>query len=173
MSFELLPQHVCDLNSMCIQAVEQTLGFTLDNSPETLPLLDHYLRSHAETHAFEQHELLAVTAGSYFAQTLSLAFQGVHLDVPQENYEHWRVRLCDNLFCFNPVGLAHEVIRQDSMPGSHAHFEVHESYKELAQACFEQWGMIRHEDFYTLSVRFECAEQLIVTLQKKGSKAAN
>lgn len=72
------PETVADLAHACIRFVERASGVKLDFSPETLPLLDHYLEEarsvlsqpKAEGSAQESFDLISRAAGAYFGEVV-------------------------------------------------------------------------------------------------------
>ena len=58
------PDEVRDLAEACIRFVREALGLELDYTPETLPVLDHYLKERAVKAQPEVQELIAPAAGA-------------------------------------------------------------------------------------------------------------
>ena len=69
MPFEPPPAEVGDLAESCVRFVHDALGMTLDYTPDTLPILDHYLRDRARGTSEEVLDLLAPAAGAYSARS--------------------------------------------------------------------------------------------------------
>ncbi|MBK9265943.1 MAG: hypothetical protein IPM54_39935 [Polyangiaceae bacterium] len=65
------PPIIADLAASCVRYVKQSVGFTLDFEPETLPVLDHYVEL-ARAAANERKEtalLAAQTIGAYLGKS--------------------------------------------------------------------------------------------------------
>ncbi len=64
------PNEVADGAQTCIRYVQKNLGIALDYQPETLPVLDHYLREARASSGPETTELIASVAGCYLGEVL-------------------------------------------------------------------------------------------------------
>ena len=70
MSEESPPEAVRELAEACVGYVLGAVGVPLDYTPDTLPLLDHYLRTVPENAAGEVLALIAPAAGAYFGEVV-------------------------------------------------------------------------------------------------------
>ena len=64
------PLPIQDLANACVRFVERSVGIALDYTPETLPILDHYLRGVRATSRDEITNLVAPAAGAYFGEVV-------------------------------------------------------------------------------------------------------
>lgn len=163
------PAPVADLVASCVRFVERSTRVTLDLSIDTLPVLDHYLRSTPPGRA-EIVALVAPAAGAYFGELVRRHFDGswTHTD---EGYEEWRVELSGGQVAFNPVGAALEAIHRREVPGYSAHFSVSEADRALLHRTLERIPPVREDDFYRLAVRFEVLELLAEAFTTRPSAA--
>lgn len=72
------PTIIADLAASCVRFVKQSVGFTLDFAPETLPVLDHYVDL-ARKAAHERNETAALAAqaiGAYLGEVTRRAYGG-------------------------------------------------------------------------------------------------
>lgn len=72
------PPIIADLAASCVRYVKQSVGFTLDFEPETLPVLDHYVEL-ARAAANERTEtalLAAQTIGAYLGEVTRRKYGG-------------------------------------------------------------------------------------------------
>lgn len=72
------PTVITDLAASCVQYVQRSIGFTLDFTPETLPVLDHYVEL-ARTAATERKEttsLIAQAIGAYLGEVTRRQYGG-------------------------------------------------------------------------------------------------
>ncbi len=72
------PAIIADLAASCVRFVKQSVGFTLDFTPETLPVLDHYVDL-ARKAAHERKETAALAAqaiGAYLGEVTRRAYGG-------------------------------------------------------------------------------------------------
>ena len=72
------PTVIADLAASCIRFVKQSVGFTLDFEPETLPVLDHYvtLARQATTERKETTSLVAQAIGAYLGEVTRRKYGG-------------------------------------------------------------------------------------------------
>ena len=75
------PGFIADLATACIRFVERAVGVKLDFTPETLPLLDHYLESARGTFSTsdpkeESLELVSQAAGAYLGEVIRRRYAG-------------------------------------------------------------------------------------------------
>jgi hypothetical protein len=78
MQNESAPEPIIELVRACLEYVKRSLGTELDFTPETLPLLDHYLSEVREELAAKPElvELTAHAAGAYFGEVLRRQMRG-------------------------------------------------------------------------------------------------
>lgn len=72
------PTVIADLAASCVRFVKQSVGFTLDFEPETLPVLDHYVEQ-ARKAVHERREtarLVAQTIGAYLGEVTRRKYGG-------------------------------------------------------------------------------------------------
>ncbi|HEX6245463.1 MAG TPA: DUF6278 family protein, partial [Polyangiales bacterium] len=67
---ENAPDSILDLANACVRFVQQALSLELDYTPDTLPLLDHYLQSAQDVSKEEVLSLVAPAAGAYFGEVV-------------------------------------------------------------------------------------------------------
>ena len=161
------PHLVLELAASAFRMVKQTLKIDLDFTPDTLPLLDHHLQlARAEAGKSEDlRELLATSAGGYFGEVVRrhLPFARWHVD--EKDFASWRIEFGHVFLHFNPVGVAHEVLRGEDALGWQAHLEVLPADKSLLEQALSRMGEIDADDYYTLSVRFEVLSQVVAALE--------
>lgn len=108
---EPAPGPVADLAEGCVRFVEKALGVRLDYTPETLPVLDHYLaeaRGDAAAHE-ETLDLLAQAAGAYFGEVIRKkhpSWWRTDSDDPLQ----WRVELEAVYLAFSPMLFVREAL---------------------------------------------------------------
>src|SRR5437868_7407822 len=90
------PPEVGELAEACIVYVERATGVRLDYTPETLPLLDHYVRT-MRAELPTKDDLLALVAapvGAYLGEVMRRAL-ALAWFTPPGDYRRWRVELED------------------------------------------------------------------------------
>jgi hypothetical protein len=153
------PAEIGDLANSCVRFVRDAIGLELDYTPDTLPVLDHYLRERASGAADAVIDLLAPAAGAYFGEVVRRQMTGARWYSPKDDYAAHRVEFDPFFLCFNPMGIAREVLTRSDAEDWGAHFQVLDDARELisdALAAHE----LESDDYYTFSVRFETLEQV-------------
>ena len=92
-----LPLQIAEWAETCRTFVKEALQIELDFTPETLPILDHYLRVKAASPSPEVRDLLVPPLGAYFGEVVRRSMQGVRWHAPEEHYESYRVEF-DSLY---------------------------------------------------------------------------
>ena len=171
------PPVIEDLETACIRLVSDKLGLSLDGQPETLPILDHYLR---EVMAADEGQesiraFVAPCAGAYFGEVLRRSFPGARWTLPDpEAYEGWRLAWPELGLSLNPIGVALEALSQETLAGWHAHLDVPAREQEAVKASLDASVGVREEDFFRLAVRAEVLEQTVRLLtDRKRAREAN
>jgi hypothetical protein len=107
----LPPDPIPEYASACLEYVRRALGFELDFTAETLPVLDHYVSTVRETltDRTEIPPLIARAAGAYFGEVVRTVIPGFWR-VPSPNVHDWQ--LCSRVafLWVNPVGIAYDAI---------------------------------------------------------------
>src|SRR5262245_61853652 len=116
------PQAIADLADACVRFVHDALGLRLDYTSDTLPILDHYLHEAARGARPEVQALLAPAAGAYFGELVRRHMAGARWHAPEADYARYRLEFEPFFLCFNPIGVAMEVVQQADAEGWGAHF---------------------------------------------------
>ncbi len=160
------PDHVRDLAEGCVRFVERALGITLDYTPETLPLLDHWLRTGEAREKEEVLELAAPAAGAYFGEVVRRALGDARWHAPAGAPAAWRLEYEHVFLSFNPVGVALEAALGEHVEGWATHFQLLPVDRETVEEGLERTGGdVREEDYFRLAVRYEVVEQIVETLR--------
>lgn len=157
---EAPPSEIADLAQACVRFVHDALGMELDFTPETLPILDHYLRERAAGAKPEIAELIAPAAGAYFGEVVRRSVPGARWHNPEADYAAYRLEYEPFFLCFNPVGVALEVLAEDDVPEVGAHFQVLDDARNAVQESLANTESVNPEDYYTFSVRLEVLQQI-------------
>jgi hypothetical protein len=86
------PEAVLELAEACVRYVERAVGVKLDYRPETLSVLDHYVRSAAGLgERPEASRLVAAAVGAYFGEVVRRQYEAWwHL--PEGDPADWQLR---------------------------------------------------------------------------------
>jgi hypothetical protein len=105
------PEPVAELVTVCLEYVRRALGFELDFTSDTLPVLDHYVSTVRDARA-ERPELVPLVAratGAYFGEVVRAWIPGFWR-LPSGNVHDWQLcsRVC--FLHFNPIGVAYDAL---------------------------------------------------------------
>lgn len=154
------PRHLTELAMACVEFVRRSLDVTLDWTPETLPLLDAWVKqSHGETRP-EVVQLVAPAVGAYFGEVIRKVY-GARWVAPEGVPASWRLELEHCFLYFNPVGMAVEAIQGEDTEGLGAALTVDDDLMDELKAKLEATGPVRLEDYYRLSTRYEVIDQVV------------
>lgn len=154
------PTAVADLAESCIRFVKDALGLTLDHTPETLPILDHYVRDQVAGSKPEVAELIATAAGAYFGEVVRRNLPGARWHAPGGEYSGFRLEFETFFLCFNPIGIAMEVLASDDVADWGANFQVLDDAREAVARSLASIADVSPEDYYTFSMRLEVLQQI-------------
>lgn len=161
------PIEVLERAASCVRFVLSTLKIEPDFTPETLPLVDHWLKEAAgvESDAEEEvHALAAEAAGAYFGEVVRRALDDGRWRLSPDA-SRWRLELGGVFLAFNPLGMAREAMAGEPLDGWNAHLEVLPQDRGLLEQTLSHLGDIREDDYYRLAVRWEVIEQVVAALE--------
>lgn len=153
------PQAIADLSDSCIRYVQRALGIELDYTQDTLPVLDHYIRTLPKEPG-PIVDLVAPTCGAYFGEVIRRTLGGIRWHVDGTEHANYRLEFERCFLHFNPMGMALEAVTQREAEGWGAHFQILEEDTPAVTESLERTGQVREEDFFRLAVRFEVVEQV-------------
>jgi hypothetical protein len=166
---EQLPDVISDLASSCVRFVQRTVGIELDYTPETLPILDHYLR---EAHGVSREEVLSLVvpaAGAYFGEVVRRHLGDSEWQLGGEDYGAARLEFRRWFLSFNPIGIALEAVLAEEVAGSGSHLELLREDRQMVQEALDRAGDVRNDDYYRLAVRFEVLELVTALLSERAA----
>ncbi len=158
------PSVVDDLAASCVKYVKDALGLELDYAPETLPILDHYVRGKAATASDSIRELLTPTLGAYFGEVVRRHAPGSRWHAPDAAYADYRIEFDPFFLCFNPLGVAAEVLVGDDVEGYGTHFQILDDARPVIEDALAHSLSVSVDDYYSFSVRYETLELVISVL---------
>lgn len=151
------PELITELAAACVTFVHKSLGLTLDYTQDTLPILDHYVRS-ADGAAVEVMELMAAPTGAYFGEVVRRHVEGLRWHAPEYDHAGVRLEMEPCFLWFNPIGVAREVIARAPEPDWNAHLQLLDADRPLVESALEHAGDVNETDYFTFSVRYEVIE---------------
>jgi hypothetical protein len=163
---EPVPAHVREYAEQAVAYVKRALGVTLEYDSNTLPLLDHYLRSVGEADSAAV-KLVIATAGAYFGEVVRRNLGGrwelqpsgdATAKRPEVDAE-WRVVLPTGLN-FSPVGFAASAIAQADIEGLDSELDAPSRMKPYVQQTLARMGEVSVGDYYSLCGRLDTLEHV-------------
>ena len=163
------PESIADYVSACLDYVRRALKMELDFTPETLPLLDHYVAVSRET-SRERPELgplIARAAGAYFGEVVRARLGGFWR-VPTINVHDWAICSSEVFLWFNPIGVAYDALFSGTEhEGPRSLFRVSpEDHEYLAQRL-AALPPLPEDEYFLFSSRFEAIEVAIEALRAR------
>lgn len=142
----------------CLDGVRDLLGFDLDFTVETLPVLDHYCRTLRSAPGWSEHaEEISCAMGVYFGEVIRRQLPSRwHLSV--DGFHAWRLEFEPYFLCFNPLGIALEMLLEGDALGWNASYLTWNDAGEAIEARLRKIPDVAEDDFYTFSVRYEVLE---------------
>jgi hypothetical protein len=156
------PGEVFERAERTVEQVKAATGITLDYTPETLPVLDHYLHEVPEARP-EILALLAETAGAYFGEVVRRSLGGV--------WEEDGTLTLDGDIRFSPSAMVAEAIRSGAIEEVDSEFTVPDAVRPAVEDALARAGEVDEEEYYSLSGRFET--MLLVVHTVVGARAGH
>jgi hypothetical protein len=153
---EPVPARVREYAEQAVEYVRRALGVALEYDSNTLPLLDHYLRT-VPGEQTATLELVISTAGAYFGEVVRRSIGGRWEAGGKES--DWRMVLPTGL-SFSPMGIVASAIAQADLDDLDSEFEAPPRMKPYVQSELERMGEVSVEDYYSLCGRLDTLEHL-------------
>lgn len=136
--------------------VQRALGLPLEFDSETLPILDHYLRT-VPHDLSAATELIVVTSGAYFGEVVRRRLGG-RWELG-EDVRQWRLVLPTGLH-FAPAGLAASAIVQAELADLDTEIDAPPRMKTYLQQALERMGDVSSAGYYSLCGRLDTIEHV-------------
>ena len=166
------PTAVQEFAAQTVRYVQAVLGVELGYDSDTLPVLDHYLRSVPD----EKPATLALvvsTAGAYFGEVVRRQLGG-QWDVTDREPIEWLVTLPSGL-SVSPAGMVAAVIaRSDDLDEVETGLQVPTHLEPAVEATLERMSQVTEDEYYSLCGRFDTLAHLqevlasIAAAQRRG-----
>jgi hypothetical protein len=160
------PPAVAELAAACVRFVATRYGIHLDFMPETLSVLDQWVRD-ARAEVPERPELVELvqsSAGAYLGEVVRRAFGATWL--VEGEHSEWRLGMATVYCAFNPVGLVREALMLGEAEGWHAHFELDPGEREAIEARLAALPEVSEDEFYAPSTRFDVVNVVVDALRE-------
>jgi hypothetical protein len=152
-----------------VEYVRRALGLTVEYDSDTLPVLDHYLRSVPKGRE-EAIALVASTAGAYFGEVVRRRLGGAW-DLSAGDPGTWRMVLPGGL-SFSPAGLALAAILLDDDIELDTRLDAPPRMRPVLEGALERMGAVSVEEYYSLCCRLDTLEHLQDVLLSVAAAAA-
>lgn len=158
-----VPAQVADLCQSLTDFVEAAVGIRPDFTPETLPLVDHYVAEVRATLASrpEVLDLTAQAVGAYFGEVARRHLVGFW-HIPSPNHHDWLLCGESAYFAINPIGVGYETVtgRADH-EGPAAAIKLSSEDRDAVHAKLSGLPPVPEAEYYTLSARLEALETIV------------
>lgn len=154
------PPVVSELAESCVRFVERKLGVRMDYTPETLPLLDHYL-AEARADIEGKPELLALlvnAAGAYFGEVVRRRIPSWWHMPDRDEPPSWQIQAEPIYLWFEPVGVAYDALmhgRDEEEGRATARLEIEEEDREALELRLSELPPVDEDEYFALSTRLE------------------
>ena len=151
------PGAVLEHADQAVRYVERAVGIAMEYDSDTLPILDHYLRTVPQRRD-EMVRLVAATSGAYFGEVVRRRLGG-QWDLSAGDPAGWRLVLPTGL-SFSPAGVVAEAIAQDDSDVMPAAFDAPLRLRPHLEQALSRMGEVTVEVFYSLCGRLDTLEHL-------------
>lgn len=160
------PPRIAELAAACTRFVASRFGLVPDFTPETLSLVDQWVRE-ARGELSKRPELEALVtsaAGAYLGEVVRRAFGARWFCEGDE--EGWRLYLSTVYCAFNPIGMAREALTLQDAEGWHAHFELDPGERDAIEARLAALPEVPDDEYCAPSTRFDVVHIVVDALRE-------
>jgi len=161
------PPRVHEYATQAVEYVRRAIGLELAYDSDTLPLLDHYLRSVPEDQPATV-ELVALTSGAYFGEVVRRRLGG-RWDTSAEDVMEWRIWLPSGVN-FSPSGFVAAAIVRDDLDDLDAGLDAPPRMLPYVEQTLARMGEVTEEDYYSLCGRLDTLEHVHEVLVAVAAK---
>jgi hypothetical protein len=151
------PSRVQEYAERAVDYVRRAVGLTLEYDSDTLPLLDHYLRTVPDDQP-QTVELVALTSGAYFGEVVRRRLGG-RWDITADDATEWRVWLPTGLN-FSPAGFVAAAIIQADLDDLDSALDAPPRMRPYIEQALARMGEVTLDDYYSLCGRLDTLEHL-------------
>jgi len=164
---EPVPPRVREYADQVVTYVRNALGVTLEFDSDTLPVLDHYLRT-VEGSQAATLQLVITTSGAYFGEVVRRRLGGrweLGASADAENGKsttkdaEWRMVLPTGLN-FQPAGFVAAAIAQADLDDFDSELDAPPRMRLYVQQALARMGEVSIEDYYSLCGRLDTLEHV-------------
>jgi hypothetical protein len=171
---EAPPARVTELAAAAMRFVAAKYKVALDGTPDTMSLVDQYVRDAwpAVKERPESLDLVAPALGAYLGEVMrqSLAQARGHWETDGD-LETWRLWFENVYLAFNPIGMAREALLVADADGWNAHLQLDPAEREEIDARLQVIGDVDEEEYYLPTTRLEIVTLVVETLRARAEQA--
>jgi hypothetical protein len=153
---ESVPPRVREYADQAVSYVRRALGIQLEYDSNTLPVLDHYLRTVPDDQPAAL-QLVVTTSGAYFGEVVRQRLGGRWELAEQET--EWRIVLPTGLN-FSPVGFVAAAIARADLEDLDSEIAAPPRMVPYVQRALARMGEVTVEDYYSLCGRLDTLEHV-------------
>jgi hypothetical protein len=151
-----VPPQVREYADQAVSYVQRALGIQLEYDSNTLPVLDHYLRTVPEDQPAAL-ELVVATSGAYFGEVVRQRLGGRWELAEQE--AQWRIVLPTGLN-FSPLGFVAAAIARADLEDLDSEIAAPPRMVPYVQRALARMGEVTVDDYYSLCGRLDTLEHV-------------
>jgi hypothetical protein len=151
-----VPPRVREYADQAVSYVRRALGIQLEYDSNTLPVLDHYLRTVPEDQPAAL-QLVVTTSGAYFGEVVRQRLGGRWELADQE--AKWRIVLPTGLN-FSPVGFVAAAIARADLADLDSEIAAPPRMVPYVQRTLARMGEVTIDDYYSLCGRLDTLEHV-------------
>ena len=153
---ETIPPRVREYADQAVSYVQRALGVQLEYDSNTLPVLDHYLRSVPDDQPAAL-QLVVATSGAYFGEVVRQRLGGRWELGDRE--AQWRIVLPTGLN-FSPVGFVAAAIARADLEDLDSEIAAPARLLPYVQRALARMGEVSVDDYYSLCGRLDTLEHV-------------
>jgi hypothetical protein len=141
-----------------VSYVRRALGIQLEYDSNTLPVLDHYLRTVPEDQPAAL-QLVVATSGAYFGEVVRHHLGGRWEFAEAEKEAEWRIVLPTGL-TFSPIGFVAAAIARADLEDLDSEIAAPPRMLPYVQRALARMGEVSVDDYYSLCGRLDTLEHV-------------
>ncbi len=165
------PPVIAELCAACMRFVASKYKVSLDGTPDTLSLVDQYVRDAREAikERPESIDLVAPAIGAYLGEVMRQQFGGEWAS--EGDHESFRLYFSTVYLSFNPIGMAREALLMREAEGWNAHLTVDPGEREAIEERVAAMPDVDEEEYYLPTTRVEVVTAVVETLRARAEAA--
>jgi len=159
---------VAELCAAAMRFVASKYKVALDGTPDTLSLVDQYVREAREAYRDrpESLEVVAPAVGAYLGEVMRQELRAEwYADGTPES---WRLHFTHVYLTFNPIGMGREAVTMEEAEGWHAHLGLDPGERELIDERLAAMPEMDEEEYYLPTTRFDVVTAVAETLRARA-----